>query len=359
MAETILPAEPQELEPGPRPRLSRLRAWAGLLLLAVMIGGIWAFGYWEPRLLPVRVIEVQGELHHHSSELLQEMLAKRLRGGFLTADLADLKRGAEELAWVGGASIRRIWPDRLQVRVNEHKPVARWNGEGLVTAEGVVFRPRTGTVPAGLPMLEGDEQRARELVQRYLKWRDELMLAGHLIDSLAVDARGAWRVDLVSKTRLELGTSEIEQRLARFIGAAPQLDAAGRQELVDLRYSNGFAVRWARTLATQTPIQEPPQPTVAAQRKVQSGAKAASQTRSKAKPRTPANSERKSQAPAKAKTPPKSQAGGKLPTSPKAPPKAQQQTRPTGPAQPAARALTQVAPARPAAKPQERSDKRG
>ena len=91
---------------------------------------------------------------------MRETLVERLHGGFLTADLADLKQAAEDLPWVGGASIRRVWPDRLQVRVDGAQPVARWKGDGLVTAEGVVFRPSTGTIPAGLPLLEGDEQRA-------------------------------------------------------------------------------------------------------------------------------------------------------------------------------------------------------
>ena len=231
-------------------RRTRLRALTGLLLLVAMGGGVWAFGYWEPRLLPVRLIEVQGELHHHSSELLQQTIGERLSGGILTADLEDLKRAAEDLPWVGKASLRRVWPDRLQVRVEEHKPAARWGRDGLVTAQGLVFHPRTGTVPAGLPMLEGDEARAPELVSRYLQWRDDLMLAGQLIDGVAVDARGAWRLDLVSGTRLELGTDQIEQRLARFIGAVAQLEAAGQTEVVDMRYSNGFAVKWAHSAET-------------------------------------------------------------------------------------------------------------
>jgi cell division protein FtsQ len=247
----------QEAQAEPAPRLLRLRTFTGLLLLGAMVGSIWAFSYWEPRLLPVRIIEVQGELHHHSSELLRETLVKRLQGGFLTADLSDLKQAAEELAWVGGASIRRVWPDRLQVRVVEHRPVARWKGDGLVTAEGIVFRPR-GVIPAGLPMLVGDEQRSRELVQRYLKWRDSLMMAGQLIDTVSVDARGAWSLDLVSGMRLELGTDDIEQRLTRFIAAAPQLEAAGRARVVDLRYSNGFAVKWATSAATPSPDQALP-----------------------------------------------------------------------------------------------------
>lgn len=230
-----------------------MRTLTGLLLLAGLAGAAWQFAYWEPRLLPVRVIEVQGELHHHSSERLQKIIGERLSGGILTADLRDLKAAAEELEWVGAASIRRVWPDQLQVQVQEHKPVARWNGDGLVTAEGLVFRPRSGTIPAGLPTLEGDDPRSAEVVARYLKWRDELMLIGHLIETLGVDARGAWRLDLVSGPTLELGTASTELRLRRFINSAAQLEAAGQPKRVDLRYSNGFAVKWEQRAQAQVP----------------------------------------------------------------------------------------------------------
>ncbi|MCG6896609.1 MAG: cell division protein FtsQ/DivIB [Thiocapsa sp.] len=226
-------------------RSVRLRALLGLVLIALMATGVWLLGEWEPRLLPVRIIEVEGELHHHSSQLLQQTISERLHGGILTADLHDLRSAAEDLAWVGRASVRRIWPDRLLVEVEEHRPVARWNRDGLVTAEGVVFRPGTGTVPAGLPLLEGDDQRAPQVVRRYQKWRDELMLVGHLIQTLSVDPRGAWHVELVTGAELHLGTEAVEQRLARFIASAGQLEAAGRLLAVDLRYSNGFAVKWA------------------------------------------------------------------------------------------------------------------
>jgi cell division protein FtsQ len=217
----------------------------GVLLMLGMAGGVWLFGRWEPQLLPVRIIEVEGELHHHSSRLLQETISERLVGGILSADLEDLKNAAEDLAWVNRASVRRVWPDRLQVAVEEHRPIARWNGDGLVTAEGVVFTPGTGTVPAGLPLLEGDDQRAPEVVKRYQQWRDDLMLIGHLIQTLSVDPRGAWRVDLVMGAELYLGTEAVDQRLARFISSATQLEAAGQPMVVDLRYSNGFAVKWA------------------------------------------------------------------------------------------------------------------
>jgi cell division protein FtsQ len=228
-----------------------MRTLTGLLVLAGLATAAWQFAFWEPRLLPIRVIEVQGELHHHSSEMLQRTIGERLKGGILTADLEDLKAAADELPWVGDASIRRIWPDQLQVRVDEHKPIGRWNAQDLVTAEGVVFRPSDGEVPAGLPSFEGDDPQAPEVVARYLKWRDDLMLVGHLIQTLALDARGAWSLELVSGVRLDLGTEQVDQRLKRFLANAAQLEAAGQPLIVDLRYSNGFSVTWRHSDAAQ------------------------------------------------------------------------------------------------------------
>lgn len=255
-----LPDESRAQEADPPRRRGRMRALTGLLVIGTLAVAAWQFAYWEPRLLPVRVIEVQGELHHHSSRMLQQAIGERLKGGLLTANLKDLKQAADGLSWVGGASIRRVWPDRLQVRVEEHKPVARWNDGDLVTAEGLVFHPRGGSVPAGLPTLEGDDQRAPEVVARYLRWRDDLMLVGHLIQTLGVDARGAWSLGLVSGARLELGTEHIDQRLQRFLANATQLEAAGQPKIVDLRYSNGFSVTWRRSLAA-LPAQPSPDQT--------------------------------------------------------------------------------------------------
>lgn len=228
-----------------------MRALTGALVLGVLAAGAWQFAYWEPRLLPIRVIEVQGELHHHSSQMLQQRIGEHLKGGILTANLTNLREAAGEIPWVGGASIRRVWPDRLQVRVEEHKPIARWNDKELVTAEGLVFHPRGGAVPAGLPTLEGDNRRAPEVVARYLKWRDDLMLAGHLIQVLGVDPRGSWTLELVSGVHLELGTEHVEPRLRRFLANAAQLEAAGEPRVVDLRYSNGFSVTWRRGATAQ------------------------------------------------------------------------------------------------------------
>ncbi len=247
MAEPAPPAAPTPAPPPPSERsgMSRFRAILALLLIAALSAGSWVFKDWEPRLLPIRVIEVKGELHQHSSQLLQQTLTARLHGGLLTVDLIDLKAAAEELSWVGRASLRRVWPDRLQVQVEEYRPLARWNDDCLVTADGIVFQQGGGTVPAGLPQLRAEDQRSVEVVTAYQKWQPALQQINHVIAVLAVDSRGDWQLELAKGTRLRLGTEAVEERLARFIASAPQLEAAGQALKVDLRYRNGFAVKWA------------------------------------------------------------------------------------------------------------------
>ncbi|QIK38376.1 FtsQ-type POTRA domain-containing protein [Caldichromatium japonicum] len=223
----------------------RLRALLGLLILATLAGLGWLLIHWEPRLLPIRVIQIEGGIHHYSSQQLQERLTQRLQGGILTADLRALKDAAEDLPWIAHASLRRVWPDTLRVTIEEYRPIARWNRDGLVTAEGVVFRPQGAGAQVNLPLLEGEDKRASEVVMRYLQWQTALGRIGQGIQRLGVDARGDWRLTLASGVELRLGTTQIEERLARYLASARQLEAVGRPATVDLRYSNGFSVKWA------------------------------------------------------------------------------------------------------------------
>jgi cell division septal protein FtsQ len=67
---------------------------------------------------------------------------------------------------------------------------------------------------------------------------------GLIIDGVVRDARGDWSLMLLGGTELYLGTDDIEMRFERLLAAYPQVEAIGIPIRIDLRYSNGFAVRW-------------------------------------------------------------------------------------------------------------------
>jgi len=140
--------------------------WIGSLLsLGVMASAGYQLLVWEPEYLPIRVVSVDGELRHLSTQLLQSTVVDRLRGGIVTQDLGTLKESVEALSWVRSASLRRLWPDHIELSVVEHEPLARWGSDGLVSAEGVVFRPPASELPLALPLLDADDSLAPELVE--------------------------------------------------------------------------------------------------------------------------------------------------------------------------------------------------
>ena len=74
--------------------------------------------------------------------------------------------------------------------------------------------------------------------------RRTLAELGLIIDGVTRDARGDWSLMLLGGTELYLGTAHIETRFERLLAAYPQVEAIGIPIRIDLRYSNGFAVRW-------------------------------------------------------------------------------------------------------------------
>jgi cell division protein FtsQ len=71
---------------------------------------------------------------------------------------------------------------------------------------------------------------------------------GRDVVELDVDERGAWRVVLDNDVTLVLGREQVDKRLDRYIAAQAALSDLDRPiRLIDMRYTNGLAVRWADT----------------------------------------------------------------------------------------------------------------
>ncbi|MGD9000020.1 MAG: cell division protein FtsQ/DivIB [Granulosicoccaceae bacterium] len=227
-----------------------MRASVNLLVLAVVLLAIgWGLQrLYDPQTLPLSSVQIRGEFKKVSEQVLREAVQPGALKGFFTTDVEAVRERVRALPWVEDVAVRRVWPDRLSLTVIEQQAVARWNGQGLLNARGEVFTPAAASYPQDLPLLEGPEGSNVVVLEQYLAIQD--MLAGLARKPVHVlqDARRAWRVELDNGLRIALGREQSLQRLQRFTRVYAQLfrQRADEIDYIDLRYTNGLAVRWTQ-----------------------------------------------------------------------------------------------------------------
>lgn len=190
----------------------------------------------------VREIEVAGQLDHVTAEQLAAVARQAVRGTFFTLDLERARRQFEKLPWVRKVEVRRQWPARLELEVEEHVALARWGDTALVNSHGEVFEAATDEA---LPTFIGPPGQAEEVARRYQRFTAQLAPIERRVARLTLSARAAWQIKLDDGLTLELGRSDMDARLARFVVVYDR--TIGRLPpsvvQVDLRYANGFAIR--------------------------------------------------------------------------------------------------------------------
>lgn len=215
------------------------------MLLGLLAGGYWLNAQWaESPPLPIQTVRFDGELSHLRQEDLRAAVLPNVGGGLLGSDVLSIRHSLEALAWVQEASVRRVWPDTLDVHIVEQHPIAQWGEGALLNAQARVFRPRQ--LPDGLPVLAGPPSSAERVLTRFQTIRALLQPVGIEVSGLRLDERRAWTVLLENGGLIRLGRQDTQERLARFIAAWPQVEASPEQTLsvADLRYPNGFALLW-------------------------------------------------------------------------------------------------------------------
>jgi cell division protein FtsQ len=228
----------------------QLNAIAITLFAITVLGLGWTAVLWLARqpALGIREVVVTSTLEHTNAAQLEAVIRDELTGTFFTLDLERARAQLRAVPWIRDVALRRQWPQRLEITVDEHEPFARWNDIGLVDTRGNVFVAQWS---ADLPRFEGPEGRTADMAARFRAWSGALEPLALTLDAVRLSPRGGWQLKTSGEAgtlTLELGRDEPDARLARFIAAhsrtlAPLARAGTRVEAVDLRYHNGFAAR--------------------------------------------------------------------------------------------------------------------
>lgn len=243
-------------------RLSHRARWSiSVLGLAILLGGGVAFAQLaqDPKHFPVSNVDILGTVDYVDRDELKDAVGQYIEKGFYGLNIDDVRQSVEQLPWVAHARVRRIWPGRIEVLVEEHEPSARWNDDQLLSKRLVLFAPpqlqqnnpryhQWREVFEDLPQIRGHDGRHSELLEAFRDYEHGLSVFELRLAELEEDERGSRTLVLSNHVTVRLGYEEQALRMQRFLDVYERMKAKiERQASVstatfDMRYSNGFAL---------------------------------------------------------------------------------------------------------------------
>ncbi|MFL9924742.1 cell division protein FtsQ/DivIB [Herbaspirillum lusitanum] len=230
-------------------------ALVALALVALMASGLWWLAQRPMFTLHAIRIESATELplSRVNALTVRATAVPRIRGNFFTTDLSAVRSAFEAVPWVRKAMVRREWPDKLVVKIEEHRALGTWGDEGrLLSVKGDVFTANLAEAEDDGDLLEfeGPDGSEKEVVARYQQFQQWFAPIRLEPESVQLSNRYAWTVRLDNGMTVELGREQgdavLKDRIDRLVAAYPQLSErlSGKKiESVDMRYPNGLALK--------------------------------------------------------------------------------------------------------------------
>jgi len=254
----------------------RLMNGVAALLMVGLVLAVLAYGVnWLARrpVFAIRAVQVEGDVARNSTATLRANALPRLSGTFLTMNLQQARQAFEAVPWVRAATVQRVWPARLKVKLEEHQPTAYWElkAEGadaqsdaaverqLINSFGEVFQANLGDVEdENLPTLSGPAGSASHMLQLWKQLQPLTQALSDNAERLDLSGRGSWRLKLEKGAEIELGRgsdAEVLARYQQFVLTLTQMTSRYQSELLaaDLRHRDGYALRLRGVSTTTTP----------------------------------------------------------------------------------------------------------
>lgn len=217
----------------------------GLVIMILISFLLLIIVLYNPKTLPFQKIKISENGNHIKITTLKDIITEHVGGGFFSLNAAKLRSALLSLSWVDSVSLRRVWPNKLEVAIQEQQPIARWNNNELITAECKVFTPPSDNFPKNFPHLQGPYDSAFLILKRFQHFSQELTPLHVFITALTLTNRHTWSLTLNAHVKVYLGRENIDQRFAQLVHLYPKVISSHTNQVnrIDLRYPNGLSIQ--------------------------------------------------------------------------------------------------------------------
>lgn len=225
---------------------------SAILFLATATAGMVLGGHTQTVVSAVTVasglgigqVKITGQSETSEVDILDSLAIGRFPSLF-TFDLDDARERVEALPWVGQATLKKLYPDKLEVAVIERVPYALWqHGDkvSLIDPQGIAITDYIGERYTNLPLVVGPGANAR--VDEFL---DLIMAEPSLVPRVRAGvliSERRWNIVLAGAVEIMLPEADPAAALARVASADAAHQLLSRDiAAVDVRAPDRFVVR--------------------------------------------------------------------------------------------------------------------
>lgn len=196
-------------------------------------------------------VEINGARNASRAAILRVFAIDRGRSLYLM-NLQERRQQIVELEWVRNASVRRLWPNRVAVDIEERVPVALVPSTPpvLIDADGYLLTPR-GKVPPRYPVLNGLRDRDSAAIRKERVRRMQLVLGevgAYRKNVLEVDVASAENPRLVYQhgdqvLTLAMGSEKYKEKLDHLFAHYDTIrDRLSDNPVLDLRLEERITI---------------------------------------------------------------------------------------------------------------------
>ena len=200
-------------------------------------------------------IIIKGEVLHNDSSSIRNQINLNTFGNFYNIDLIKTKKTFESISWINHAHAKRVFPNKIEVKLSEFKSKAIWGNREdlkLVDDRGVIFEANAEESEYDqMPQFIGPDGQSKVMLEMYKNLATVFTPFQYRLKILELNARGSWTAILDGGAYIELGRGNslnVMERTNKFVESVETILKKMNKNVIDIKYidlrhSEGYAIR--------------------------------------------------------------------------------------------------------------------
>ena len=189
---------------------------------------------------PINVVEITSTSSNYDNEKINDIVLSIQGQDLLSLDLNDIKSNIRSDGWIRDVEIKKSFPDKLEIIIIPQEPYAIYNSKIMMT-DGTIIE--ASLLPTDLPIIHDHTYDS-------LGSMNTMILTGNLLQKLDLDIKKIEihnsLIKVFTSTNILISDRDnYEVNLNRLVLSFKDLQKLFKRDIksIDMRYSNGFAIK--------------------------------------------------------------------------------------------------------------------